>query len=117
MTQPAKQASPIPYRPPAKLKTEFASRVSASGLTRNAYITYCIFGTVRGQHVNKQTAAYIAPKDCAQMLGQLGKIGGNVNQIAKHANAGAFMRNSIEAALSDIMEMRGVLLEFLGKKP
>jgi hypothetical protein len=53
----------------------------------------------------------------ARLLGQLGKIGSNINQLAKHANAGRYQENSIELALRDLGELRIVCLQALGKEP
>lgn len=53
----------------------------------------------------------------ARLLGQLGKIGSNINQLTKHANAGRYQENSIELALRDLGELRIVCLQALGKEP
>ena len=59
-------------------------------------------------------------KAVARLLGQLGKIGSNINQIAYHLNAGrpAYrVEGSLEAALRDLSELRLVCLQALGKEP
>lgn len=60
-------------------------------------------------------------KAVAQLLGQLGKIGSNLNQIAKHANAGRSITDgttaSIDAALRDLAELRHACLRALGREP
>jgi len=53
----------------------------------------------------------------ARLLGQLGKIGSNINQIAKHANAGRLQENVLEVALRDLMELRLACLQALGREP
>lgn len=53
----------------------------------------------------------------AQLLGQLGKIGSNLNQLAKHANAGKVQKNSIELAIRDLLELRTACLQALGQEP
>jgi hypothetical protein len=57
----------------------------------------------------------------ARLLGELGKIGSNLNQIAKHANAGRDITDgtvaSIELALRDLMELRLICLQALGREP
>jgi hypothetical protein len=53
----------------------------------------------------------------ARLLGQLGKIGSNINQLAKHANAGRYQESSIELALRDLGELRIVCLQALGQEP
>ena len=62
----------------------------------------------------------IEVKAIAQLLGQLGKIGSNINQIAYHLNAGRpgdRVEGSLEAALRDLAELRLVCLQALGKEP
>ena len=59
-------------------------------------------------------------KAVARLLGQLGKIGSNINQIAYHLNAGRpgdRVEGSLEAALRDLSELRLVCLQALGKEP
>ena len=56
----------------------------------------------------------------ARLLGQLGKIGSNINQIAYHLNAGRpgdRVEGSIDEALRDLSELRLVCLQALGKEP
>jgi Bacterial mobilisation protein (MobC) len=56
----------------------------------------------------------------ARLLGQLGKIGSNINQIAYHLNAGRpgdRVEGSLEEALRDLSELRIVCLQALGKEP
>jgi len=53
----------------------------------------------------------------ALVLAELGKIGSNVNQIAKHLNSGRpgeTIENTVEAALRDLMEMRHACMKALG---
>jgi len=55
-----------------------------------------------------------------RLLGQLGKIGSNINQIAYHLNAGRpgdRVEGSLEEALRDLAELRIVCLQALGKEP
>jgi hypothetical protein len=62
----------------------------------------------------------IEVKAIARLLGQLGKIGSNINQIAYHLNAGRpgdRVEGSLEAALRDLSELRLVCLQALGKEP
>jgi Mobilization protein NikA len=62
----------------------------------------------------------IEVKAVARLLGQLGKIGSNINQIAYHLNAGRpgdRVEGSLEAALRDLAELRLVCLQALGKEP
>jgi hypothetical protein len=50
----------------------------------------------------------------ARVLAELGKIGSNINQLAKYANMGRYQESSIELALRDLAELRLVCLQALG---
>lgn len=56
-------------------------------------------------------------KAVAKLLGQLGKIGSNINQLAHYAHLGRFQSDSIEVALRDLMELRLACLQALGREP
>ena len=51
------------------------------------------------------------------VLGELGKIGSNLNQLTKYANMGRVLEASIEAVARDLLELRLPLLQALGKEP
>jgi hypothetical protein len=56
----------------------------------------------------------------SRLLGQLGKIGSNINQIAHHLNSGLpgdRVTDSLEMALRDLMELRTPILQALGVEP
>jgi len=54
----------------------------------------------------------------ARLLGELGKIGSNINQIAKEVNIGRRLReDSLEMALRDLAELRLACLQALGREP
>ena len=51
----------------------------------------------------------------ARLSAHIGKIGSNVNQLAKRANEGRFNADAIEDAMRDVQELRAVILEHLGE--
>ena len=54
----------------------------------------------------------------ARLMGELGKIGSNVNQIARHMNAGdAVEQDELRRALDALADMRGAIMEALGRPP
>ena len=56
----------------------------------------------------------------ARLLGQLGKIGSNINQIAHHLNSGLpgdRITNILEESLRDLLELRMPCLQALGVEP
>ena len=54
----------------------------------------------------------------AKLLGEVGKIGSNINQIAHQLNAGKGASSSaLSSALDDVAELRKACMEALGRKP
>ncbi len=54
----------------------------------------------------------------AKMLGELGKVGSNLNQLTHKANAGLPVSiATLETALRDVSEIRTACMEALGRKP
>ena len=69
---------------------------------------------------SRPRASRIEVQAVARLLGQLGKIGSNINQIAYHLNTGRpgdRVEGSLEEALRDLSELRIVCLQALGKEP
>ena len=56
-------------------------------------------------------------KAVAKLLGELGKIGSNINQLAHYAHLGRFQSKNIDMALRDLMELRLACLQALGREP
>jgi Bacterial mobilisation protein (MobC) len=82
---------------------------SVGGLIRNALLDAPATPIVRRPPANAKAIALV--------LGQLGKIGSNINQIAHHLNAGRPGDRSegmIEEALRDVMEIRLACMQALG---
>ena len=53
----------------------------------------------------------------AQVLGLLGRVGGNVNQISRSLNFGdGFQQRELNKALKEITEMRNALMTALGRE-
>ena len=85
-----------------------------AGLSTGALVRHALFNTPPPRAARRPTVNH---KAVAQLLGQLGKIGTNINQLAKQANAGRYQENTIELALRDLMELRTACLQALGREP
>ncbi len=62
----------------------------------------------------------IEKRELARLLGQIGKIGSNINQLAREVNSegpGAFDRIDFNQAQDDLAAMRAALMEALGRSP
>lgn len=55
----------------------------------------------------------------AQLVGHVGKIGSNINQIARAFNAAGAVpeRDDLAKAMAAVLEMRAACLQALGRKP
>lgn len=111
-----------PYKLTARFDAEELSRVRSNaargGVPVAALIRQAVLGLPPPRSVRRPTVDHQA---VARLLGELGKIGSNLNQIAKHMNAGRDVTDgvdaSIELALRDLMELRLVCLQALGREP
>ena len=60
----------------------------------------------------------VQTQEVGRLLGELGKVGSNLNQIAHAVNAGQPVgSNAIAAAIEDVRAMRDDCLIALGRKP
>ena len=87
---------------------EKATRLPFAALVRHA-----LFNTPPPRGSRR---ASVDDQKLAQALAQLGKVGGNVNQLAKQANIGNYRQDDIKMALRDLSELRTVFLEALGQE-
>jgi hypothetical protein len=86
-----------------------------AGLTPGSYARQAMLGAPAPRQVRRPP---VERRELARLLGELGKIGGNLNQLAKAANTGIVpYGNEIETALHGLQEVRGAILKALGRAP
>lgn len=90
---------------------ELAHRVELSGCSPAALIRHGIFDAPLPRAIPRPTVEH---REVARLLAELGKIGSNINQLARHANAGRFQSNSIELAMRELLVLRSACLKALG---
>lgn len=115
MTRRVKRTRYVPYsiRFSPEERAEAAQQAARAGLPLSALIRRAIFNTPPPRNARRPT---VERQLVAQLLGELGKIGGNINQLAKHANAGRYQTDSIELAMRAMLEMRTACMEALGRE-
>lgn len=97
---------------PADLDTVDA-RAEAAGLSRAAYIRAAVLGhpgirAVPRPHVEKSLLG--------QAVGQLGRIGNNLNQLAHQANAGRVLAPvELEPVLAEVRDTVAAVMKALGR--
>lgn len=88
-------------------------RAEAAGLSRAAYIRAAVLGhpgirAVPRPHVEKALLG--------QTVGQLGRVGNNLNQLAHQANAGRVLTpEALEPVLADIRQTLAAVMRALGR--
>jgi hypothetical protein len=103
----------------ARLSDEEHAAITAlaegSGLSAGAFIRETLLNVPPGRNIFRRPTA--ETKLLARVLAELGEIRSTIEQIADHQNAGRpgdVREGSIEAALRELMEWRGMLVRALG---
>ena len=92
------------------------SLAQAAGLKRAAYTRQKALGDA-GPRAQRQPSA--DRQELAELLGQIGKIGSNVNQLSHRANIdgfGAVSKADMKAVVTAVSDMRAALMEALGRR-
>ena len=86
-----------------------------AGLTAGSYARDRLLGGSAPRQVRRPPADR---KELARILGELGKIGSNLNQLAHSANVGAVLfSNEIQEALDSLNGPREAILRAMGRTP
>ena len=95
-----------------KLDTKAAAR----GLKIGGYLRSVALGSAGARTMKRPSVERV---ELARLLGELGKLGSNVNQIAKAFNSTGAVPASpqLTAMQTDIMAMRAALMTALGCEP
>jgi Bacterial mobilisation protein (MobC) len=113
-TETRKKSYLVTSRYDAEEFAELEEAASRAGLTRASY------QRVQSLSKPKTRSTRRAPVErelLAKVLGQLGKIGGNINQIAHHAHLGREVEAEVVAALALVRGFAPMLLSALGFEP
>jgi hypothetical protein len=91
---------------------ELEAAASRAGLTRASYQRVQSLSKAKTRSTRR---APVEKELLARALGQLGKIGSNLNQISRAANMNKFERAELDDALADLREAAPLLLKALGR--
>lgn len=102
-----------------RLTPEERASIEASaeraGLTAGSYARQTVLGAPPPRQVRRPTVEKLL---LSKLLGQLGKIGGNLNQLAKATNQGMVVyQNEILVALGGLRVVRDAIMVALGREP
>ena len=98
---------------------DFMERLTAYGMSQSEFIRQAIRGVtvkpiITVSHVNEELLTAVG-----RLTGEYGKIGGNLNQIARHLNEYGAPYNAlsteVRAALSDLAALKFQVLREVGE--
>jgi hypothetical protein len=92
---------------------ELDQAASRAGVTRASYQRIQSLAAPKTRSTRR---APIERETLAKLLGQLGKVGGNLNQVAHAAHLGRAEVAEVMATLADVRALLPPMLEALGRK-
>ena len=95
------------FRVNEKENQTIKDKADHAGIPVSALIRYCVLN-VPPPRTSRNTRA---DKVLGAFMGQVGKIGGNINQLTKHYNAGHPMHESLELTLRELRQLRAAIME------
>lgn len=104
----------IAVRCTAEERTAISERAGQAGLSVGAYLRAVALGSPGPRAVRKPP---VERKELARLLGWLGKLGSNVNQLAHGFNRDRTLPGARELAAirRDVAQMRAALMKALGR--
>jgi len=94
---------------------EVSKRANAVLLTPSSYARLELLDSPPPRQARRPA---VEAENVARVLAQLGKIGSNLNQIARQMNAGRTIGNeTLARALTDVSVMRDACMSALNRKP
>lgn len=96
-------------------RAQVDDHAARAGLTSGSYARQVLLGAPAPRQVRRPPAER---KELVRILGQLGHVGGNINQLAHHANANMpLSKRGLDEALADLRQARDAILRALGREP
>jgi hypothetical protein len=114
-TETRKKTIPVTSRYDADEFAQLDEAASRAGLTRASFQRVQSLTTTPKTRSTRR--APVERELLAKTLGQLGKIGSNLNQIAHAANINEADQFDIGAAVAELRAFLPLILESLGRKP
>jgi hypothetical protein len=106
---------PLSIRLPPEERAELEARADRAGLSVSGYFRSAVLDTPRPRVTRRPSADR---QELARLLGEAGRIGSNINQLAHQANLGSWPDSRLLAeACADIRSIRDMLIRALGVTP
>ncbi len=99
----------------AEERAEVEAAADRAGLVVGSYARQALLGAPAPRQVRRPP---LERRELARLLGGVGKIGSNLNQLAKAVHTGVLVYNGeLDAVLSGLAEVRDAILKALGRAP
>lgn len=96
-------------------RTVIDQAADRSGFTAGSYARQVLLGAPTPRQVRRPP---VERRELARLLGELGHVGGNLNQIARRVNVGDGVDpQALQQTLAHLGGVRGAILEALGRTP
>jgi hypothetical protein len=96
-------------------RTAVDAAADRAGLTPGSYARQAMLGAPAPRQVRRPP---VERKELARLLGEVGKIGSNLNQLTKAVHTGVLVYGGeLDAALAGVLEVRVAILRALGRVP
>jgi hypothetical protein len=106
---------PLSIRLPPDERAELEARADRAGLSVSGYFRSAVLDAPRPRLTRRPS---VVEQELGKLMGAVGKIGSNVNQLAHQANLGSWPDSRLVAqACADIRTMRNLLFRALGFTP
>lgn len=109
-----KKTFAVTTRYDAKEFAELEDAASRAGLTRASYQRVQSLAKPKTRSTRR---APVEKELLARLLGQIGKIGSNLNQIARAANMGLGVRADLVGVIGELRNLVPLILRALGSAP
>lgn len=94
---------------------EIEAAAARAGLSFGSYIRLCVLTAPKTRAVKTPSVERTL---LAQLLGQLGKVGGNIHQIVKRMNYKEGVESAaLLSALADFRETAAAIMQAMGRRP
>jgi hypothetical protein len=105
----------LPIRLSDEERAVVETAAERAGLAAGSYARQALLGAPAPRQVRRPP---VERRELVRLLGEVGKIGSNLNQLARAANSGELVPNAeIDAALAGLMTVRDAILKALGREP
>lgn len=110
-----KRAGLVGFRVTETERAELEAAAERVGLTLGSYIRSRVLEAPQTRAVRRPPVERVL---LAQLLGQLGRVGGNIHQIVKRLNFGEVASDDeLKSALSDFRYCTSEIMQAMGRKP